>query len=953
MHLFLRTIFLSILSLLSGVIFAYAGQESFPVLTGHLLYTDYIEGNDQGCIATLAPESDDSLNIIAPPDAALYSNSSFFIADQLVCPFIRYDENNQRYIKYDFFDAQSGEITRTIQLANSNYFLPSAAVYIPDEENLFMLCYIDDLEHYSWVTISTQGFLINSRVECPEGEECFALSLAPDGTIYGFSRDNYLCRINRNDGSTERLFKTIEKGSQDQAAYYDATRHAIYRSIPTNTGCAIYRYDLITEKESAIRSYQTVTAIRALALDSLHNELRVPAAVTNLNITFTDQNLVNKGTIHFTAPTTDLQSHSLTSRLQAIIAIDQIEVDTIDLQAGQPYNISLVFPDGSHIVSLQTYNQYGKGELSYTRIFAGYDYPLPVEGITVETALPTVNLSWDKPGSVHDGILNPEALRYRVTRYPEGITIADTPECMASDTLPQIPGTYYYGITAYIHSYETEESFSAPTYYNCIIEPPYYVTKWSNEVLSAYTIDDANHDGSTWYLFTASPNNPNVCYHYHTANQADDKLYTPAIRLKQDTLYQARLYLRAGAEEFVEHFSASVTYAPCGKPATQQGLFNQPVQSTESRCYQFSFSVPCDSLYNLCIHCNSEPNRYMLHVDSLSLTPIGTASVPDSVATFSLSQGYYDRNTVSICCKAPVLTAGGDTLTSLSGLEIYRNDTLVHTIKYPQPGTTYWCTDSVTHIDNYRYTAIAINEAGRGIPAYRNIVLGVYNIPYRHDFAQGLGYCTVVDNNHDGNTWHLYADRFMGCMRYLSSETETADDWIVTPPLLLTDTMRYEVHCRCCAGLSQYPESLRIALGRTPQPNDMSFTIKTLDQFTFINDTTIIIPFDIATTAHYYIGIQAHSKADSYAILLRGIAVQEYDPAAVTAPRTEAPAKIWGGSGYMTAYTDRVVHANIYDLTGMCIKEMMLSPGTNEWEMPTGIYIVQVDDAFTFKIVVF
>lgn len=77
MHLFLRTIFLSILSLLSGVIFAYAGQESFPVLTGHLLYTDYIEGNDQGCIATLAPESDDSLDIIAPPDAALYSNSSF------------------------------------------------------------------------------------------------------------------------------------------------------------------------------------------------------------------------------------------------------------------------------------------------------------------------------------------------------------------------------------------------------------------------------------------------------------------------------------------------------------------------------------------------------------------------------------------------------------------------------------------------------------------------------------------------------------------------------------------------------------------------------------------------------------------------------------------------------------------------------------------------------------
>ena len=70
-----------------------------------------------------------------------------------------------------------------------------------------------------------------------------------------------------------------------------------------------------------------------------------------------------------------------------------------------------------------------------------------------------------------------------------------------------------------------------------------------------------------------------------------------------------------------------------------------------------------------------------------------------------------------------------------------------------------------------------------------------------------------------------------------------------------------------------------------------------------------------------------------------------------TLPAT--PAKIRGGKDRMTAYTNRAVHVNIYDLTGMCIKEMMLSPGTNEWEMPTGIYIVQVDDAFTFKTVVF
>ena len=952
MRSLLRTIRLTIISLLLGGIAANAQSESFPVLIGHLLYTDYIEGNDQGGIAMLAPESSDTIGILLPPEATLYTYNSFFTDNYFVCPSIRYDENDRSYILYEFFDTKNWQIVQNLQLTNSPYYLPHAAVYLPEEKNLFMLCYIDDSECYNWVTISTQSYLISQRKNCSEGEECFALCLSPDGTIYGFSRDAYLCRINRNSGETERLFKVTQAGSREQAAYYDPTRHAIYRTVSINDKCTLYRCDLIGQKEATVRSYNSVTAIHALTLDSLRNELRIPAAVTDLSVTF-DHELVNRGTVHFIAPTTDLQSHSLTSRLQAIISIDQTETDTIEIQAGMTYDITLVFPDGEHILSLQTYNEYGKGALSYTRTFAGYDYPLPIEEIELTTMFPTVDIRWEKPGSTHDGTLNTVALRYRVTRYPDGITIADTPLREATDTLPQQPGSYYYGITAYIPSYEAEESFSEQIYYDCIIEPPYRATQWNKEMLSAFTIDDTNGDGYTWQLFTLTSGKTDVCYRYHTANKADDRLYTPAIRLKQDTLYQARLYLHAGTKEYAENFSAYITYAPCGEMATQQALYDRSVQSEKSSCYQFSFSVPHDSIYNLCIHCNSEPNRYMLHVDSLSIVAIGAASVPDSVAIFSLSQGYQDRNMVSISCKAPTLTAGGDTLISLSGIEIYRNDSLINTIEYPEPGITYWCTDTVSHIDNYRYTAIAVNEAGHGIPAYRNIVLGVYDIPYRHDFAQGLGYCTVVDNNHDGNTWHLYADRFMGCLRYMSSETEAADDWIVTPPLLLTDTMRYEIHCRCCAGLSLYPESLRIALGRTPQPDDMSYTIKVLDRFNFINDTTIIMPFDISVTAHYYIGIQARSYADSYAILLREIAVQEYDPAAVTAPQTEAPARIWGGKGCITAYTDRTVRANIYDLTGMCIKEMTLSPGNTEWEMPKGIYIVQIDYAFTFKIVVF
>lgn len=938
--------------LLLGTILAQAQTKEFPVLAGHLLYTDYIEGNDRGSIAALAPESSDTVETLLPSEATLYSYHSFFTDSCFVCPSIRYDENNQFYILYEFFDTRNWQHVKNLRLTNSPYYLPYSAVYLPEEKNLFMLCYISDMEHYSWVTISAKNYIISRRAECPEGDECFALCLSSDGTIYGFSRDGYLCSIDRNNYTVKRLFQVKEAGGQMQASYYDPTRHAIYRSISTDDNCTLYRYDLIAEEERAIRSYNSVTAIHALVLDSFRNELRIPAAVRNLNVTFQDHNAVQTGTIYFIAPTTDMQSHALSSYLRAIISIDQVEADTVTLQAGQPYYIPFVFPAGEHTLSLQTYNEYGKGALSHTRFFSGYDYPLPIKEIDITTELPIIRLQWERPEAMHNGILNTDVLRYRVTRYPDLVTISDTTLCEAADSLPPVPGSYYYGITAYIPSYEAEESFTEPFYYDCIIEPPYHVTRWNGNMLDAFTIEDTNNDGYTWQLFTPTSGKTGICYRYHTVNKADDRLYTPALRLKQDTLYEARLYLHAGAKEFAENFSAYITYAPCGNLASQHTLQDIAVQSDESRCYRFSFSVPTDTLYNLCIHCHSEPNRYMLHLDSLSIAATGLATVPDSVTDFTLTQGYHNRNIVSISCKAPQLTAGGDTLASLSRIEVYRNDTLVHTIEAPERETTYWFTDSVTHIGRYRYTAVALNEAGSGIPACRDIVLGACDIPYRHDFSQGIGFCTVVDNNRDNNTWHLYTDRFIGCIRYLSSETKPADDWLVTPPLHLTDTMRYEVHCRCCAGLSLYPESLRIALGRTPYPDDMSYTIKVLKDFNFINDSIIIMPFDIAAAGHYYIGIQACSDADSYAILIRDIAVQEYDPAAVTIPRAEAPVRIWGGKGCMTALTSDGVRATIYDVTGRRIMEKRLSPGHTQWDMPTGVYIVQVDDAFTFKIVV-
>lgn len=934
---------LILLILLSSPVQLTAQQDEPNYVLGHLLTP-----TGQGYIARLSPEISDQTFPLTNSDSEWYATNGFFTEDEYILPIVKYDENNKQYILYTVYDSETWEIKRSVKRDYSDYLLPESAVYVAERKLIYMVCRNTASNEYKWLSISSDDFLLSDIIVYPGNINCFALCISPQGLIYGFSQDGYLCQITATSGIAERLFKVSDAGDERQASYFNSIQNTIYRTIPTNDGTILCRYDLYTETESFIQSYSGIESIPAIAYDKYTNELRVPESITDLQVSFDTD--VNKGRVSFYAPDKDLNGNGLSGLFHTIISLDHTPIDTIEVYPNTGYEKYYFFPDGEHTLTLQAYNQYGKGRISACSLFAGYDMPQPIQNISQTIDLPYAYLSWNTPEGIHGGTVDQEEIRYKIVRYPDKKTVADQKELMATDTLPSVPGTYYYGITAYIPKYTAQETTTESFSYDCTTDIPYTVNKWSPEVMDAFTIDDRNNDNATWEYYLSPSGIGTVRYHYSTTNQADDYLYFPPMKLQAGVLYEANLYIHAGTDEYTERFSTGLIPHDDMDNPSKILLMDQTIRTKETQLYKMTFDTPQDSTFRLYIHCSSEANHHMLYVDSLSIRTIGITSVPDSVRTLILTQEPCNPDKITLQCTAPSRTIAGEAISALNDIRIYRDSTLIKTFSQPIPGETIHYTDSVADIDRYQYKIFATNGIGEGRAVTREIVLGSCKVPYDYNFSNGSGFYTIVDNNRDNTTWHPYKDRFTGCMRYLASETADADDWLITPPIFFSDTTRYEIHVGCCAGLSFYPESMRIMLGQSPEPNALSTIIKDLKEFTFINDTSVITPFGIPSSGHYYIGIQACSHADRYAILLRDIHIKEYDPASSPIVK-ETETSVWSYKGHIAIKSSGAPYAIIYNIYGQKIGTYPLSKSYCEWKMPAGIYIIRIGNN-THKIVV-
>lgn len=893
---------------------------------------------DDGCLARLDTKTSTRYTQLE----TLSGSVGFFYGDKhyISLKDNRSDDASSNNITYTVLEVHTlKKVEQTVAYADC--MLPTSAVFHPADSVVYVSYLNSETNTYSWGALqfdAEENILKPSAIPSVEMKKPFyAMCATPEGEVYGFGADAGLYRIDKTTGEGEKLFSTGAVGKEQQSAWYDEVSGMIYRSVSSSIGVTIYSYNLTDKQESFLKVYTSVAAIVAMAPEVEAEAEGVPMQVNNLAVIL--QADLKTGTICFVAPTTDIKGIALVDTLSHAILVDNVLVDTLKALPGEYCKYDYIFTDGAHSVAVFAVNEYGEGQMSEYRFFAGYDLPKPVGEVAVSCNFPLVDVAWTLPVGENGETVDIENLRYRVVRFPDGVLVADTTATQVTDSLPSVPGTYYYGVTAYLPDYSTSATLSASFYYDCPLGVPYVLNKWDEDVLSAILIEDANQDGATWGRLEAGSGEVFMRYLYSSVNAADDYLYLPQIMFNSGVLYEVSLYLHAGSEKYEEYFSVGVVPSD-DLLRKREYLTQEKCAGKQSREYKLNFSVEQDGEYRLYIHCVSPANRHMLYVDSVSITVLENRNTPAAVSDLVLTPDRLNPHIVTIDFTSPTCSTDGSLLEALREISIYRNDEFVYSFEQPNLGAPLSYCDSVGDIANYTYKVVAANEYGAGVEAVQEVVRGVAPFPFQHDFVDGLGYFTICDNNADGITWHYYEDRFMGCMRYMSSADKSADDWLISPPMYLSDKIRYQIEYSCCAGLSIYPESMRVLLGRTPQPNAMSAVVSELQDFTFINDTCIVAPFDIVVPGYYYLAFQANSRADSYAILLRNMAINEYDPMSVGAVAV-GQCRIWGGYGYIGVQDDCDAVVEVYDVAGNKVATFVATSGITTQPLSAGIYIVR------------
>lgn len=156
--------------------------------------------------------------------------------------------------------------------------------------------------------------------------------------------------------------------------------------------------------------------------------------------------------------------------------------------------------------------------------------------------------------------------------------------------------------------------------------------------------------------------------------------------------------------------------------------------------------------------------------------------------------------------------------------------------------------------------------------------------PYEEDWqAEGVfDRYTVVDCNEDKRTWTFSN----GQVRYHYSSTKDADDWLLTPEILMESGKVYEFLATAFAVSDSYSERIEICLGQGEDPAAFSQVLVPPTDLNGSSPQELPAAFTVSEGGYYRIGFHAISYKNHFFLTLQGwslkVLVESGAPSAVT-----------------------------------------------------------------------
>lgn len=212
-------------------------------------------------------------------------------------------------------------------------------------------------------------------------------------------------------------------------------------------------------------------------------------------------------------------------------------------------------------------------------------------------------------------------------------------------------------------------------------------------------------------------------------------------------------------------------------------------------------------------------------------------------------------------------------------------------------------------------------------------------LPYQNSFdsEEEWEWCAVIDANDDQKTWKLEE----GTATYGYSEENAADDWLISPAIVLEAGKTYTFMLNTQCSSAYFQERIEVKLGNAVSAESMTQTVIEATDVTWDEEMqTLSNKFvTVGETGAYYFGIHAISDRDRASLKVDDLVVQETildAPAAVTdltvtadaekpvaTINFTAPVSTLGGEALTSNLTASIMR------NGSCIKEFAdVAPGS-------------------------
>ena len=567
---------------------------------------------------------------------------------------------------------------------------------------------------------TSKGYVVKGALS----KQLFAIAADAEGTLYGIGSDNILYKVDKNTAKLTKIGSTgIKAAAYLQSATFDWTSGKLYWATTlTNDVAGLYEVDVTTGKASLISYFPNNEEIVGLYCTNKLATDDAPAAVGSLKAEFEGASTI--GAISFVMPTKTNGGDVLNGNLNYVIKINGEKVAEGNAVAGETVDVTNVKVDGGNteIVVLAS-NANGSGMPSKLTVWTGYDIPTAPTNVKVSYLDGKAHIGWSQPtASVHGGYLDKENMTYTVTRYPDHVVLKSGIREMEyiDEFKPAQLAAYYYAVTAITDGMESEEAKSNSFVAGEAVIPPYYQSFDDATSFQLMTVIDGNGDGTKWKM---SADNGYAEIRY-ADEPSDDWLITPQIKLTNNRLWKFSCRLNTPwAPNWPEKLCVSF-----GKSATAEAMTgviqcDTTFNTKELHTIEKYFKVDENGNYNIGIHAGSL-ELYKIQLDSILVEAGPLFAAPAAVENLSVKADAKGKLATYITFCTPTKTVNGKALASISKVEVYRDDKLIHTFNNPSVGTQLSFTDNQPQETFNRYKIVAYNESGFGYDVTTNVYVG-------------------------------------------------------------------------------------------------------------------------------------------------------------------------------------------------------------------------------------